>query len=264
MKVIESIIDFPKGDWGEDRLFIRNNAIGVIDGASPISVVPIGGYHSQAEWLADNLATGLQKESVRFLPYICRSITNPLRNSKDISNLNLEKENYPCATFAGISKVLNRINGFALSDCTIIFERKDGILEVLTDNRIKRFSEKTKEVRKLALERGEDVTKAVKTQMTANRQAMNNDDGFWTVSLYGDYWDEFVHKSYDISELKRCLIMSDGFERVFVEGLLSYKDVLSGKVSLSSALETLRTWEKSNRSSEVKRSDDASAILVEF
>lgn len=264
MKVIDRILDFPKGDWGEDRLFIRDNAIGVIDGSSPISIVPFGGYHSQAEWLAENLATGLQKESVRFLPYICKSITHPLRNSKDISKLNLEKENYPCATFARISKVLNRINGFVLSDCSIIFEREDGILEVLTDNRIKKFSNKTKEVRKLALERGEDVTKAVKSQMTANRMSMNTNGGFWAVSLYGDYWDEFVHKSYDVSELKRCLIMSDGFERVFVEGLLSYKDVLSGKVLLSSALKILRDWENNIHSSEVKRHDDASAILVEF
>ena len=61
MKVIDRILDFPKGDWGEDRLFIRDNAIGVIDGSSPISIVPFGGYHSQAEWLAENLATGLQK-----------------------------------------------------------------------------------------------------------------------------------------------------------------------------------------------------------
>lgn len=40
MKVIDRILDFPKGDWGEDRLFIRDNAIGVIDGSSPISIVP--------------------------------------------------------------------------------------------------------------------------------------------------------------------------------------------------------------------------------
>ena len=166
--------------------------------------------------------------------------------------------------WVGISCYLNNVTGFVLSDCTIIFEREDGILEVLTDSRIKKFSDKTKEVRKLALERGKDVTKAVKSQMTVNRKSMNADGGFWTVSLYGGYWNEFVHKSYNVSELKRCLIMSDGFERVFVEGLLSYEDVISGRVSLKSALKILRDWESSNDSLEVKRHDDASAILVEF
>lgn len=264
MKVIDRILDFPNADWGEDRIFVCENTVGVIDGASPISIVPIGGYHSQAEWLADNLAKELEEWQGTFIPNLCRQITTSLRDSSDFTGVELAKECYPCATFGGVSCYLNRINAFVLSDCTIVFERNDGILEVLTDNRIKKFSNKTKEVRKLALESGEDVTKAVKTQMTANRQAMNTDGGFWTVSLYGSYWREFSYKTFDVHELKRCLIMSDGFEGVFSSKLLSFSDVLSGKVSLKSALQILRGWENSNESSEVKRHDDASAVLVEF
>lgn len=264
MKVIDSILDFPNADWGEDRIFICEDSVGVIDGASPISVVPIGGYHSQAEWFADNLAKELEEWGGTFIPNICRNITTSLRGSDDLNGVELAKENVPCATFGGISCYLGRINAFVLSDCTIVFEHNDGVLEVLTDNRIKKFSDKTKEVRKLALERGEDVTKAVKQQMTLNRQAMNTDGGFWTVSLYGSYSSEFAYNTFDVHELKRCLIMSDGFERVFSAKLLSFSDVLSGKVSLKSALKILRDWENSNESSEIKRHDDASAILVEF
>lgn len=264
MKVIDSILDFPNADWGEGRIFVREDAVGVIDGSSPISVVPLGGYRSQAEWLADKIARDLKVMTGTSLPNLCKNITKSLRVSDDFASTDLAKENFPCATFGGISLLLNRINVFVLSDCTIVFERKDGILEVLTDNRIKKFSDKTKELRKLALEHGEDVTKAVKQQMTDNRRAMNTDGGFWTVSLYGTYWKEFAHKSFNTSELKRCLIMSDGFERVFSFGLVSFSDVLSGKVSLKSALKILRDWENSNDSLEVKRHDDASAILVEF
>lgn len=140
----------------------------------------------------------------------------------------------------------------------------DGTLEVVTDNRIKKFSSKTIEVRKRALELGKDVTKAVKTQMTSNREAMNTENGFWTVSFYGNYKDEFIQRSFDTSKLNRCIIMSDGFERVFSNGLVSYKDVLSETVSLESALKVLRGWEESSIFSEVKRHDDATAILVEF
>lgn len=264
MKVIDSILDFSKGDWGEDRFFIRENAVGVIDGSSPISIVPIGGYHSQAEWLADNLAEDLKNDIDTFLPNLCKNVTKSLRTSDDFASADLVKENLPCATFGGISRYLNRVTGFVLSDCTIIFERNDGILEVLTDNRIKKFSDKTKEVRKLALGRGEDVTEAVKRQMTSNRQAMNTEGGFWTVSLYGSYWKEFAHKSFHIGDLRRCLLMSDGFERVFSSKLVSFQDVLSGNVSLKSALKILRDCENSNDSLEIKRHDDASAILVEF
>ena len=264
MRVIDSVIDFPKGDWGEDRLFIRNDAVGVIDGSSPIMVTSIEGYHSQAEWLADNLSIGLQEDKELPLPFVCRVVTDTLSKSEELQNLNLSKENLPCATFAGISYFNGRVSVFVLGDCSVVFEMKDGTFEVLTDKRIKKFSEKTKEARRLALESGEDVSKAVKTQMTANREAMNTEDGFWTVGLHGKYWYEFLCEKYLTSELKRCLIMSDGFERVFTEGLLSYHDVLSERVSLASAVGSLRTWEGSSRSSEIKRSDDASAILVEF
>lgn len=264
MKVIDRILDFPSADWGEDRIFICEYSAGVIDGASPISIVPVGGYSSQAEWLADNLSKEFKQRDSINPPNLCEYVTESLRNSSDFTSADLAKENLPCATFGGISCYLNKVTGFVLSDCTVIFERNDGILEVLSDNRIKKFSDKTKEVRKLALERGEDITEAVKQQMTSNRQAMNTKGGFWTVSLYGSYRNEFVSKSFHVDDLKRCLIMSDGFERVFSAKLLSFQDVLSGRVSLKSALNILRDWENSNESSEVKRHDDASAILVEF
>ena len=44
MKVIDRILDFPNADWGEDRIFVCEDSVGVIDGSSPISVVPMGGY----------------------------------------------------------------------------------------------------------------------------------------------------------------------------------------------------------------------------
>lgn len=71
MRVIDSILDFPKGDWGEDRLFIGDKSIGVIDGATPISATPLKGYHSQAEWLADKLAKGLKTCPFVFIPHAC-------------------------------------------------------------------------------------------------------------------------------------------------------------------------------------------------
>ena len=41
MKIIDQILHFPNKSWGEDRIFIGNNIVGVIDGSSPISVIPI-------------------------------------------------------------------------------------------------------------------------------------------------------------------------------------------------------------------------------
>ena len=30
MKVIDSILDFPNADWGEDRIFVREDAVGLL------------------------------------------------------------------------------------------------------------------------------------------------------------------------------------------------------------------------------------------
>lgn len=59
MKILDIVLNFPNHSWGEDRLFVRTNRVGVIDGSSPINIVSLGEYHSQAEWLADNLSKRL-------------------------------------------------------------------------------------------------------------------------------------------------------------------------------------------------------------
>ena len=79
MKILDSIIDFPNKTWGEDRLFVSKNQAGVIDGSSPINVIPVKGYQSQAEWLSDNLSRGLSEDSTTKLPIACKTITDNLK-----------------------------------------------------------------------------------------------------------------------------------------------------------------------------------------
>lgn len=105
---------------------------------------------------------------------------------------------------------------------------------------------------------------AVRKQMTKNRKAMNTKDGFWTIALRGEYQKEFLEVQYKITDVKRCLLFSDGFERIFEHSLYSYSDILSQKVDLSTVTKQLRDWEDKAVDLDVKRHDDVSAILVEF
>ena len=93
---------------------------------------------------------------------------------------------------------------------------------------------------------------------------MNTKDGFWTITLRGEYQEEFLEVRYKIEDVKRCLLFSDGFERIFEHSLYSYKDVLSQKISLADVTKHLRDWEDKAVNLDVKRHDDFSAILVEF
>lgn len=177
----------------------------------------------------------------------------------------LTDEISPCAVFAGIEEKDGNVCGYVLGDCTLVVEFSDSReIQVVTDNRIRHFSNLTKEKKNKALAEGRDYKEAVREQMTRNRKVMNTKDGFWTIALRGEYQEEFLKCQYKKDLVKHCLLFSDGFERVFEHSLYSYRDILNQKVSLSVATKRLRDWENKISGLDVKRHDDVSAILVEF
>lgn len=260
-KVLDFVLDYPKGDWGEDRIFLSETSVGVTDGSSPISVVPLFGYNSQAEWLASELSSSIKTNSNLSLPFICKQTTNQLQS---IIPLSLEPKLKPCATFAGVQVIGDTLTTYVLGDCVILLEFKDGRIVKLTDNRITTFSNLTKQ-RKLEAERlGIDIKSAVSTQMSENRKMMNKQGGFFVIALDGAYETEFLTKSFLLDDLNSCLIFSDGFDCIFSNDLIPYSDILTQSISLEQAPSILRSWEGSSKSTEVKKHDDVSAILLSF
>lgn len=137
-------------------------------------------------------------------------------------------------------------------------------METLSDNRIRQYSNLTRECVLEARNRGLDELGIVAAQMTKNREKMNVEGGFWTVALDGSYETEFLTRTYDMRQLKRCLLFSDGFERLFIHDIVKVKDILTQRVTLDSALKKLREYESKGLVSEVKPHDDAVALLVSF
>lgn len=266
MKIIDSVIDFSNHSWGEDRFFVGNNIAGVIDGSSPINVVSLGEYHSQAEWLTDNLSKKLISNNTQHsLPNACKAITDDLKKNNQGFLNQLTDAISPCAVFAGIEEKNGNVCGYVLGDCTLVVEFSDSEeIQVITDNRIRHFSNLTKEKKNKALAEGKDYKEAVRKQMMKNRKVMNTKDGFWTVALRGEYQEEFLEVQYKIEDVKRCLLFSDGFERIFEHSLYSYSDILNQKVNLLDATKHLRDWENKAIGLDVKKHDDVGAILVEF
>lgn len=264
MKIVDQVIDFPNHSWGEDRIFSSNNTAGVIDGSSPIHVIPISPYHSQAEWLSNHLAQKIPLYSNASLPEICKNITDELKVSHSNVLKKFDESTLPCAVLAGIQTIDEYLNGYVIGDCTLVIQFHTGEIKILTDNRIRHFSNLTRTVRNEALLSGNDSVKAVKNQMTQNRKMMNTTDGFWTVALTGAFQTQFLECQYKIEEINKCLLFSDGFERVFSNSLCSISDILDSKVTLYSALHSLRNWEKSSTNLDVKQHDDVSAVLIEL
>lgn len=215
---------------------------GVIDGSSPINIVSLGEYHSQAEWLADNLSKRLITGSNQHnLSNACKALTDNLKkNNQEFLN-QLTDAISPCAVFAGIEEKDGNVCGYVLGDCTLVVEFTDSEeIQVITDNRIRHFSNLTKEKKNKALAEGRGYMEAVREQMTKNRAVMNTKEGFWTIALRGEYQEEFLKCQYKKDLVKNCLLFSDGFERIFEHSLYSYRDILNQKVSLTDATKYLR------------------------
>lgn len=237
-------------------MFVGDDRAGVIDGSSLINIVSLGEYHSQAEWLADNLSKRLILGSNQHnLSNACKALTDDLKkNNQEFLN-QLTDAISPCAVFAGIEERDSSVYGYVLGDCTLVVEFSDSEeIRVITDNRIRHFSNLTKEKKNKALAEGRDYKEAIREQMTKNRAVMNTKEGFWTVALRGEYQEEFLKCQYKKDSVKRCLLFSDGLERIFEHSLYSYSDILNQKISLIDEAINL----------DVKRHDDISAILVEF
>ena len=251
MNVLEYVIDFPKS-YGEDRLAIAEDLVCAIDGSSPIKQIAVLPFHSQAEWLASAVAGAVSLCSNGTIPEYARMAVDSVNFRYAEMLESFPDEMKPCAVLAGVQVVGDELHAYAIGDCSAVIEKTDGSIEIVTDNRIRRFSDVTKAMRNKAIACGEDPVKAVQEQMTKNRHVMNTSD------------DEFVERIYDVDDVKRCLVFSDGFERVFLHDLVSIEDVLNRNVSLNSALKVLRKWERKTTSLDVKQHDDVCAILIEL
>lgn len=260
MKVIEYGVDFPNRKWGEDRVFFSENIAGVIDGSTPINSVKTKGFQSQAEWLAHSIATNLSNNVVENLPLSCQKIMDYYKNENWLIDLEFK----PCAVLSGI-QIDENLTGYSIGDCEIAIELDSGEIEIFTDKRIHDYSAKTRFAKAEAIRKGEDYQLAVKKQMEQNKKHMNVNGGYWTIAFDGYFKDEFLKFSYPLSKVKKCLIYSDGFARLFDLSNITRRQIFNRQISIENCMDILRLEEKRViKNNEVKKQDDASAILIEI
>lgn len=259
MQIIDKIIDFPNQEWGEDRLFFNSNQFGVLDSSTPIDTYPINGFHSQAEWLVDLIANHLNDNSNQPVLQSCESI---IETNKDNSELNqLSVENQPCSMLASAEEIDQHIILSILGDCKIVVQFKTGTIQLYSDLRVESFANKIKQIKQYALDHQLDVNNLIKDQMLKNRQSMNTKNGFWTIAFNGDFKSNALLFRLRKDDVKKILIFSDGFERTFLYTDIKIESVLNEEISLQDCLNQLRNAEN-HLNSEVKKSDDASCLLI--
>ncbi len=236
LKLIDKVLLLSNDSWGEDRVFHGRNYWGVVDGATPIDRISRDGFMSQAEWLVHSFISYLDSyEVISDFKEVCRGFVRSIENSEFLKAIT-DSYNIPSATVAVAIENEGILYGYVLGDCGIEVYKKNGEKLTYTDSRVSKFSNLTLERKNKALLESKDPLVEIKKQKIENRKMMNVPDGYWTLSTYGDFCDEFVTFSVPVEEVDRCLIFSDGFTQIckmedLDTGSFCENGALSGKIS---------------------------------
>lgn len=254
MELLDYIMDYPK-EYGEDGWFFNSEVCGVIDVSTPIDAYKFKGKTTQAEWFKEELFKSLIKSKSFFEG--CYRVVNKYINDEEV--IELEEYNKPCAFISSIEYRDEFLRLNILGNCLISVLYEDGTVQTFEDKRMDKYSNKTIKVKKKVLKNGLDVESEVRKQMIENREYMNVERGFWTVSFNNSSIEGVKNYLIFKESVDKVLLYSDGYDRLFKMSDISVEDILMQKVSLNESLLELRKLEELN--TELKM-DDATSILV--
>ena len=266
----ECVTNAGNGKWNEDRLFIKDNLIGVIDGATPIHNFSYNGYSTIAEWMVDSFTkniTTIPQDAYIDYKLICREIIDKLGNESYIKEL--ASYDKPCFTSATVSFARQTLLCQVIGDSYVYVQKKNGDIICHTDSRVDFYAAKTvNSVIHAKIEKG-DIPSTIEKQKIENRSWMNVKGGYWVVGFEGNFENEFIEVTYGREEVSNIFICTDGFARLMNEfELIEIADLINRKISLNEAIKLLRYYEERNSDKEnfpcVKKSDDATAVMISF
>lgn len=267
---METIENSGNGIYSEDRLLLSDKILGVIDGATPVRKVPIGGSFTQAEWMVDSFAKKFPcriEAGQEDYGKIARRIVDELSGREELQRI--ESSEKPSFTSATVTLHEKNLFCQVIGDSCIYVRKKTGEVIQITDRRVDAFSAKTAEAVKRARAEGLDEKEAAKKQKLENGRMRNTLGGYWVIAFDGAFEKEFEERTFITEEVDRVLLCTDGLERLFREfALRTPEEFFDSWLSLKQALAELRKYESEQFSRPyfpcVKQSDDVAAVLIEF
>lgn len=268
-KVIDRLAHSGINGFSEDAAYEGTDFFWVADGASAIRNDTFAGYASYAMWFTHLFREQFEKIASPSVPFpeLVKRCIDSIEQAFPLSDLDwYDKPNFTISALQ-IDQAYARL--YTLGDCSLYLLKQDGTIDRIYDDRVDRFYSQTIRAAQMARSRGEDTAASVRRQMLENREARNREGGFWVVGYGGRYEQEFRTAACRMHDIKRILICSDGFNRIFKEfSLYTLSDLLTGTVTLGKAYETLYTYETTHGTDAdfpcVKIHDDATALLIEF
>ena len=214
------------GKWCEDKVLVSKAILGVLDGATPIDVIEIDNYQTQACWFVNSFGEGFARhksEQINSVDSFCEELIEQIDKSK-ISGL--QEFNCPCSTAAFLRLYNSRLLISILGDCHVFVFLKDTNVLHFYDNRVDKFSKRTLNISQNNFQTAIEKEKAIREQKINNRICLNT-------RLFKEY------------------------------GIITPKSFFENDLTLLKSVNLLREYEMQNKYNNcVKTQDDVSAILL--
>ena len=272
MIILEAIIDYPQDSCGEDKIAVSESCCAVIDGATPVKKFAFKGYNSNAEWMADKFSKYIVKNHTLGMDFIdlCKNFIDDTKNEYYLEKEDKDnKLTMPSLTTAAVTLNGDKVGVRVMCDSTAYILFKKGYIGVYTDRRVDEFSKRTLKAKAIAKEKGIDAAPLLLEQRRKNKERMNADYGYWVVTYIGKFEHEFLSDDFDMEDISRILICTDGFDRIFnaIPDPIPLMKILRGSISLDEAVKYLRMSEDKFKDDDLwqaKLHDDVAAILISF
>jgi len=263
------------GAVNEDFFGWTNSAAWVLDGATGVSDNKLP-YPSDAYWFVRTFSRFLDQELL-MTPQASTidALSTAISKTRSQYGEHKEIETAPSAAFIMVRLLEDCIEVCSLGDCKALFLNDAGKLEYFYDASLEPFENKTlsalKEFRSQQPEAPQqDIIQQLKPVIRENRRFMNQPDGYSILSLHEIDANAFKIRHIPYRQNLKIAMMSDGFLR-YAEtlGQGSYLDLYNRAMNrpLDRILQKIRQLEHDDPECKkfvrVKRSDDATAIVVE-
>ena len=211
-----------KGDRrsNQDQALAVEGAIAVLDGATswlPQDPAQDGGWY--ARMLGARLTRDLPGHQ-KSLPELLADAIAEIRDTYA-----LQPASSPYSTAAIVRWNADTVEALVLGDSPVLVEHRDGVLELLADERLEPIAADLREAYRQRLRAGHgfdaEFATLIADVQTVERKSRNQEGGFWVAGADPNAAGHAVQRSWPAAEIRQVLVMSDGVSA----GVLDYEVV---------------------------------------
>ena len=214
----------------EDYIWYNQNTALIFDGSTNLGLYA---NLPDAYWYVQSFAKAFE-ECIKTEPCLLSALKNSIdavaERFYEITSIDpTQTTNTSSASLSAVTVVEDRVDCYALGDCSSIVYFKDGTApKLIRQNLVAQFDNVAiAEMVKIAKEKGIDVCETIslpeiRSILAANRKKMNAPDGYWILSFQKEAIDHMEKHSFPKDNVEGILMFTDGLNLMtdyFLQGV---------------------------------------------